>query len=125
MAPFTPKALMLAASLLAVSCDSGTDEGSSLPAPANLTISYIGSATSWHYTFGFNAVESAESYLIYYSQTDDHTTASSLASGQFPPVSWTYSRANSYNGQTYYFWVRAYDGESYGAWSASVPSILE
>ena len=117
--------LLLVASLPTTACSNATDEGSSLAAPTNFSVSYVGSATSWHYTFAFNAVESAESYLIYYSLTDDHSTAATLASGQFPPISWSYSRADSYNGQTYYFWVRAYDGNNYGKWSTSIASILE
>ncbi len=127
MRRLTRSALLLAFGivLLTTGCSNAADANAQLAAPANLSVSYVGDATSWHYTFGFNAVENAESYLIYYSSTDDHSTASSLASGQFPPISWTYLRANSYNGQTYYFWVRAYDGKNYGNWSTSVSSILE
>jgi hypothetical protein len=81
-------------------------------------------STYYYYTFGFNAVEFAQSYLIYYSLTDDFSTASSLASGQLPPIKYSYLRADSYGGKTYYFWVRAYDGKNYGKWSTSIAAIL-
>jgi len=95
-----------------------------LSAPGNLSVSEVGDATSYYYTFRFNAVEFAESYLIYYSLSDDSSTASSLAAGQFSPITYAYNRPGPYNGKTYYFWVRAYDGKSYGKWSASISAIL-
>ena len=95
-----------------------------MPAPDNLSVSEVGDATTYHYTFRFNAVEFAQSYLIYYSSSDDSSTASSLAAGQFPPISYSYNRPGPYNGGTYYFWVRAYDGKNYGKWSTSISSIL-
>ena len=118
--------LALSVSLLACSCHSATDatQATPLPAPANLSVSVIGDATSYSYTFRFNAVEFANSYLIYYSLSNDSSTASSLAAGQFPPLSWSYPRPGPYNGQTYYFWVRAYDGKNYGKWSTSISSVL-
>jgi hypothetical protein len=48
----------------------------------------------------------------------------SLEAGQFAPISYTYPKTNVYGGDTYYFWVRAYDGERYGDWSTSVSGIL-
>jgi hypothetical protein len=115
--------LVLASTFLS-SCGSLVDEESTLPAPTNLSVSYLQSATSWHYTFGLTAVASAESYLIYYSVSADNSTAVSLASGPAPPISWSYSKANAYNGQTVYFWVRAYDGKNYGKWSTPVTGLL-
>jgi len=112
-------------SLLLAGCSSSTDQSSSLPAPTNLSVSYLQDPTYWHYTFNFNAVESAESYLIYYSSSNDHSTAISLAAGQFAPISYTYLKANGYGGSTYFFWVRAYDGKNYGQWSTSISAILE
>jgi hypothetical protein len=93
-------------------------------APTNLSVSYFQSATSWHYTFGFTAVEFAQSYLIYYSTTADNSTAVALASGAAPPISWSYSKATEYGGQVVYFWVRAYDGKHYGDWSTPVTGLL-
>jgi hypothetical protein len=95
-----------------------------LPAPANLSISEVGDPTTYYYTFRFNAVEFADSYLIYYSLSDDSSTASSLASGQFPPIAYSYNRPGPYSGKTYYFWVRAYDGKNYGEWSSSISGVL-
>ena len=120
------RTLALLVSLIACSCHSATDatQATPLPAPANLSVSEIGDATSYSYTFRFNAVEFANSYLIYYSLSNDSSTASSLTSGQFPPLSWSYPRPGPYNGQTYYFWVRAYDGKNYGKWSTSISSVL-
>lgn len=117
--------LMLLVSFLASGCHNAADETQmKLPAPANLSVSEVGDPTSYYYTFRFNAVESAASYLIYFSLSDDSSTASSLASGQFPPITYSYNRPGPYNGQTYYFWVRAYDGKNYGDWSNSISGIL-
>ena len=117
---------MLLVSFLASGCHNAADEtqAKSLPAPANLSISEVGDPTTYYYTFRFNAVESAASYLIYFSLSDDSSTANSLASGQFPPITYSYNRPGPYNGKTYYFWVRAYDGKNYGEWSSSVSGIL-
>ena len=125
MRRLAPGTLMLIASLLSTGCGTSTDEGRSLAAPTNFSVSYVSDPTYWHYTFAFTAVEFAENYLIYYSLTDDHSAATSLASGQFPPVTWIYSRANSYGGQPVYFWVRAYDGKNYGQWSSPISGFLE
>lgn len=110
--------------LLLAGCGNSSDEGRPFAAPANLSVTYLQSADSWHYTFNFNAVEFAESYPIYYSLSNDHSTATSLAAGQFAPISYTYLKANAYGGGTYYFWVRVYDGERYGEWSTSISGIL-
>jgi len=126
MGRLTFSTLLLLVSFLTSSCHNAADEtqGTSLPAPDNLSVSEVGDANSYFYTFRFNAVEFAESYLIYYSLSDDSSTASSLASGQFPPISYSYNRPGPYNGKTYYFWVRAYDGKNYGKWSTSISGIL-
>jgi len=126
MGRLTFSTLLLSVSFLTSSCHNAADEtqGTSLPAPANLSVSEVGDPTYYYYTFGFNAVEFAQSYLIYSSLTDDSSTASSLASGQFPPIRYSYLRADSYGGKTYYFWVRAYDGKNYGKWSTSISAIL-
>lgn len=116
--------LPLLATLLVTGCGNSSDEGRALAAPANLSVTYLQDPSSWHYTFNFNAVESAESYLIYYSLSNNSSTATSLAAGQFAPISYTYLKTNAYGGGTYYFWVRAYDGEHYGDWSASISGIL-
>jgi hypothetical protein len=122
MRTLTRNTLPLLVTLLVTGCAS--DESPALAAPANLSVTYLQDPSSWHYTFNFNAVESAESYLIYYSLSNDHATATSLAAGQFAPISYTYLKTNEYGGGTYYFWVRAYDGERYGDWSTSVSGIL-
>ena|SRR2546427_2226358 len=119
--------LMVLVSLVTSSCHNPTDvtQETSLPAPVGFSASVVVcSQYTCGLTFLFNAVEFAKSYLIYYSVSDDTSTASSLASGQFPPIGWSYDRANSYGGATYYFWVRAYDGENYGKWSTSASAIL-
>jgi hypothetical protein len=119
--------LIALVSLLTSSCHNATDETqeTSLPAPVGFSASVlVCSQYTCGLTFSFNAVEFAESYLIYYSASDDTSTASSLAAGQFSPIGWSYDRANSYGSATYYFWVRAYDGENYGQWSTSASAIL-
>ena len=116
-------ALVILALFLASSCHNA-DEAQSLPAPANLSVFTVADAYSYHYTFAFNSVEYAESYLVFYSLSDDPSTASSLASGEFPPIAYSYLRGDTYGGKTYYFWVRAYDGKNYGQWSTSISSIL-
>jgi hypothetical protein len=124
MRTFTRVTRPVFVALLLAGCGTSTDESGSLAAPTNLSVTYLQDPTSWHYTFNFNAVESAESYLIYYSSTNDHSTAAALAAGQFAPISYTYLKANEYGGGTYYFWVRAYDGKQYGDWSTPVSGIL-
>ena len=124
MGRITFSMLTALAALVTTSCSNATDETQSLPAPANLSVSVLASAAGYGYGFQFNAVEYAESYLISYSLSDDTSTAAPLASGQFPPIGYSYSRADSYGGKTYYFWVRAYDGKNYGQWSTSISTIL-
>ena len=126
MGKVTLRTLMLLVSFLVSGCHNAADETQtiSLPAPANLSVSEVGDATSYYYTFRFNAVEFAASYLIYFSLRDDSSTASSLASGQFPPITYSYNRPGPYSGKTYFFWVRAYDGKTYGEWSSSISGIL-
>ena len=123
MRRFALGTLVLASAFLS-SCGNLVGNGNTPSAPTNLSVSYLQSATSWHYTFGFTAVEFAESYLVYYSVSPDNSTAVPLANGQAPPISWSYSKANEYNGQTVYFWVRAYDGKHYGEWSTPVTGLL-
>ncbi|MBR5933571.1 MAG: hypothetical protein IK002_06235 [Treponema sp.] len=64
--------------------------------------------------FSFDSVEYAESYMVYYSDNDDISTAKPLAEGMFSPIKYTY-RGNRKTHK--YYWVRAYDGEEYGEWS--------
>lgn len=113
-------------SLVTSSCHDADDasQATLLAAPANLSVSEESTATAYGYTFTFNAVEFAQSYLIYYSPTNDSSTAISLAAGPFSPIGWSYNRPGPYGGQTYYFWVRAYDGKNYGHWSSSISAIL-
>lgn len=122
------KALELLVLLALASCGDSTDSNSAksqrLPAPQHLWVAYFGTGTTYVYDFNFNAVEFADGYLIYYSATNDTSTAKSLSAGQFPPIRWSYPHSQSYGGQTYYFWVRAFDGEHYGAWSDTVTSVL-
>jgi hypothetical protein len=125
MRTLAPSTLLLVATFLATGCGNATDQERPLAAPTNLSVTYVGSANSWHYTFSFTAVASAESYLIYYGSSNDRSSANSLAAGQFPPVAYTYSRAAQYGGQAVYFWVRAFDGNRYGEWSSSISGYLE
>ena len=83
-------AMLTAASLSGCRDSMGS---STLAAPTNLSVSYLQSATSWHYTFSFTAVEFADNYLIYYSVGADHSTAVPLASGSAPPTSTSARRA--------------------------------
>jgi len=122
---------MIVLALVTIGCRNSTDATqttpppASLPAPVGLSASVVTcDPYSCGLTFSFNAVEYADSYLIYYSASDDTSTARSLAAGQFSPIGWSYSRANAYGNATYYFWVRAYDGQHYGHWSTSVTAIL-
>src|SRR5438132_14384205 len=66
MGRLTLSTLMLLVSFLASGCHNATDatQGTSLPAPDNLSVSEIGDATTYDYTFRFDAVEFAQSYLI-------------------------------------------------------------
>ena len=126
MGHLTLSTLSLLVPLVVSGCQSAADgtQTMSLPAPTNLSVSEISDGITYSYTFRFNAVEFAESYLIYYSLSDDSSTATSLASGQLSPITYSYNRPGPYNGKTYYFWVRAYDGKNYGAWSNSISAIL-
>ena len=65
-------------------------------------------------TFSFAAVEYAQSYLIYGSETADISTAKPLAAGQFSPIEYVAHHQN----YVPYYWVRAFDGKEYGEWSA-------
>lgn len=119
--------LVVLVSFLAGGCDNATNESQQPPLPAPVGLSAAPAVCSQYscgLAFMFNAVEYAQSYLIYYSLSNDSSTAGALASGQFPPISWSYGRPGSYNGQTYYFWVRAYDGAHYGQWSTSISGVL-
>lgn len=132
MGRLTFKTLLLSLSLLASGCHNTAEvtQETSLPetlllAPASLRASAVTcDPYACSITFWFNAVEFAESYLLYGSLSNDSSTASPLAAAQFSPIGWSYSHANPYGGVTYYFWVRAYDGKKYGKWPTSVSSIL-
>jgi hypothetical protein len=122
------KALGFLVLVALASCDDSTDSNSAnsqrLPAPQHLWVFIANSGAVYSYDFNFNAVEFADGYLVYYSATNDTATAKSLSAGQFPPIRWSYPHSQSYGGQTYYFWVRAFDGEHYGEWSDTVTSVL-
>jgi hypothetical protein len=130
MRRLTFSTLALLVSFLTVGCHNATEatdetQDTPLPAPVGFSASpVVCSQYSCGLAFSFSAVEFADSYLIYHSLSDDSSTATSLAAGQFPPISWSYNRPGPYNGQTYYFWVRAYDGTNYGQWSTSISGVL-
>jgi len=117
--------MMLLASLLSYGCSSSIGASQSLPAPTNFAYSAVSDAATWRYTFAFSAVESAQSYAIYYSLAHDLSVARPVASGPFPPVTWFYNHANAYGRQPVHFWVRAFDGKNYGQWSSPIPGTLE
>lgn len=86
-----------------------------LPAPQNLyaMIHLIGFEGT-NVQFSFDSVEYAASYMIYYSDENDISTAKPLASGNFSPINYIY-RGNRQPAP--FFWVRAFDGKEYGEWS--------
>ena len=127
MGRITLSTLIVLVPLVISSCHNPADEAqeTSLPAPVGVSASVVMcDQYRCGLTLSFNAVEFAESYLIYYSLSDDTSTARPAAAGQFPPIGWSYDRANSYGGATCHFWVRAYDGKNYGRWSTSTSAIL-
>ena len=85
-----------------------------LAAPKNLYAFMLPILAGYKITFSFDAVEYAQSYLIYSSDINDISTAKPLAAGQFSPIEYIAHH------QTYvpYYWVRAFDGKEYGEWSA-------
>lgn len=85
-----------------------------LPAPQNLYANVLYSMAGQRITFSFDAVEYAQSYLVYSSSVNDIATAKPLAAGQFSPI--VYISAS--HTHVPYYWVRAFDGKEYGEWSA-------
>ena len=85
-----------------------------LAAPKNLYAFMLPILAGYKIRFSFDAVEYAQSYLIYSSDINDISTAKPLAAGQFSPIEYIAHH------QTYvpYYWVRAFDGKEYGEWSA-------
>lgn len=88
-----------------------------LPAPQNLYAMIIPdiNVMGIRVEFSFDAVEYAESYMIYASDEQDVSTAKSLAEGMFSPIKYIY-RGNRQPHK--FYWVRAFDGDEYGAWSS-------
>lgn len=85
-----------------------------LPAPKNLYAFIMPNFFGSNITFTFDAVEYAQSYLIYSNATNDKTTARPLVAGNFSPIKHFYRN----NGTAEeFFWVRAFDGKEYGEWS--------
>ena len=97
------------------SSNSELQKHSVLPAPQNLyaMIHLIGFEGT-NVQFSFDSVEYAASYMIYYSDENDISTAKPLASGNFSPINYIY-RGNRQPAK--FFWVRAFDGKEYGEWS--------
>ena len=85
-----------------------------LPAPKNLYAFMLPILTGFKITFSFDAVEYAQSYLVYGSSINDIDTAKPLAAGQFSPIEYV-AHHQSY---VPYYWVRAFDGKEYGEWSS-------
>lgn len=85
-----------------------------LPAPKNLYAFMLPILGGFKITFTFDAVEYAQSYLVYSSDTNDVSTAKPLAAGQFSPIEYV-AHHQSY---VPFYWVRAFDGKEYGEWSA-------
>ncbi len=86
-----------------------------LPAPQNLyALIQLNAAYGISIQFSFDSVEYADSYMIYYSDEKNTSTAKPLASGNFSPINYMY-RGN--RTPALFFWVRAYDGKEYGEWS--------
>lgn len=85
-----------------------------LPAPKNLYAFMLPILGGFKITFSFDAVEYAQSYLVYSSEINDVSTATPLAAGQFSPIEYVAHH------QKYmpYYWVRAFDGKEYGEWSS-------
>lgn len=86
-----------------------------LPAPKNLYAFIVPkSVFGVSVSFSFDSVEYAKSYMIYSSKTNDIMQAKPLAEGPCSPIN------HMYRGRRYpekFFWVRAFDGVSYGEWS--------
>lgn len=86
-----------------------------LPAPQNLYAFIMYNLGGQRITFSFDAVEYAQSYLVYSSSVNDISTAKPLAVGQFSPIEY-FSASRGAN--VLYYWVRAFDGKEYGEWSS-------
>ena len=88
-----------------------------LPAPQNLYALILPNGV-WgiNVEFSFDSVEYADSYMIYYSDENDISTAKPLAEGMFSPIKYTYRNGRQ---PAKFFWVRAFDGEEYGEWSTT------
>ena len=93
--------------------NSVTEKKKLLPAPQNLYAFIRPILLGSEVTFTFDAVEYAQSYLIYSSMTNDIKTARPLASGIFSPIQYSYRQRPVEQ----HFWVRAFDGKEYGEWS--------
>ncbi len=85
-----------------------------LPAPQNLYAFIMYSIGAQRITFSFDAVEYAQSYLVYSSSVNDISTAKPLAAGQFSPIEYIGASRT----HVPYYWVRAFDGKEYGEWSS-------
>lgn len=86
-----------------------------LPAPKNFYAFIMPNFLGSDITFTFDAVEYAQSYLVYVNTMDDTTTAKPLVAGNFSPIK--HFCRNHGTGENF-FWVRAFDGKEYGEWSA-------
>ena len=85
-----------------------------LPAPKNLYAFILPNFLGSDITFTFDAVEYAQSYLVYANTANDTATARPLVAGNFSPI----KHFHRNNGTTEeFFWVRAFDGKEYGEWS--------
>lgn len=94
--------------------EEGKNQKNQLPAPKNLYAFIIPTFLGLDITFTFDAVEYAQSYLVYANTTNDTATARPLVAGNFSPIKHFYRN----NGTAEeFFWVRAYDGKEYGEWS--------
>lgn len=86
-----------------------------LPAPQNLYAWIVPNGVfGINVSFNFDSVEYANSYMIYYSDENNVTTAKPLAEGRFSPINYVY-RNNRHPAK--FYWVRAFDGKEYGEWS--------
>lgn len=77
----TSATLTVFVSLLFAGCSNSSDEGGSLPAPVNLSVTYYQSADSWNYTFNFNAVE-VRGELPHLLQLEQRSLDSNLVGGR-------------------------------------------
>ena len=93
-----------------------SEQKSILPAPQNLYAWILPNAfLGFDVEFSFDPVEYADSYMIYSSEENDISTAKPLAEGLFSPIKYIYRGGRK---PAKFYWVRAFDGEEYGEWSA-------